>query len=268
MAAERDQLDPDADAAVFVTWDEVRADSDVIDFQSHSHWHARVFISPRLVDFIHPRFDRHAQNLHVPVIRTHGHDDFRRAAALGTPIYADAPRFAGRRRFLDDEAVRACAVNAVTAGGGADFFTDANWRRRLQAEITAHLAHHEPASAFESEAETRAAIRAELIASREAIEQALPRHEVRSLCFPWFAGSDLAIAEARAAGYTSCFFGVVPGRRTNRPGDDPCRAVRLPSVYIRRLPGRGRLTLVRVLAGMARRSAPGFLRGMRAAAGG
>jgi peptidoglycan/xylan/chitin deacetylase (PgdA/CDA1 family) len=268
IAAERAALDPDAGAAAFVTWDEVQADADVIDFQSHSHWHARVFVSPRLVDFIHPRFDRHAQNLHVPVLRTRGHDDFRRSAELGTPIYADAPRFAGRRRFLDDEAVRACAVNAVAARGGAAFFADANWRRVLKAEITEHLAHHEPTTRYESEAETRAAIRGELVASRQAIGRALPGHEVGSLCFPWFAGSDLAIAEAQAAGYTSCFFGVEPGRRTNRPGEDPCRAVRLPSAYIPRLPGRGRLALVRVLAGMAERSAPGFWSGMRSASGG
>lgn len=268
MAPARAAIPPDSEAGVFVTWDEVRADADVIDFQSHSHWHARIFVSPRLVDFMHPRFDRHAQHLHVPVLRRRGEDDFGRAAPLGTPIYADAPRFTGRRRFLDDEAVRDRAVQVVTAGGGATFFAGPSWRRVLHAEIADHIARHGQAGRYESAAETRAAIAAELTASREAIERELPGPGVRSLCFPWFAGGELAVELARAAGYTSCFFGVRRGRRTNRPGDDPCQAVRLPSEYMLRLPGRGRLPLAEVLAGMARRSAPGFLRGMRPAAGG
>lgn len=268
MAPARAAIPPGSEAGVFVTWEEVKADRDVIDFQSHSHWHARIFVSPRLVDFIHPRFDRHAQNLHVPVLRRRGEDDFGRAAPLGTPIYADAPRFTGRRRFLDDEAVRDRAVQAVAAGGGAAFFASAGWRRVLHAAIADHIARHGQAGSFEPAAETRDAIQAELTASRAAIERELPGRVVRSLCFPWFAGSELAIELARAAGYTSCFFGARRGRRTNRRGDDPCRAVRLPSEYIHRLPGHGRVRLAAVLAGMARRSAPGFLRGVRAAAGG
>jgi len=265
MAPVRDAIPPGSDAGVFVTWEEAKADRDVIDVQSHSHWHARVFVAPRLIDFIHPRFDRHALNLHVPVLQAGGRDDFTRAAPLGTPLYADAPRFAGRRRFLDDEAARARAVDLVTARGGAAFFADPDWRRILHAEIRHHIARHGRAERFESAASTSAAIDAELVASRAAIERELPGHEVRSLCFPWFAGSELAVARARAAGYTSCCFGVRPDRRTNRTGDDPCSTVRLPSDYILRLPGRGRLPLASVLAAIARRSAPGFLRGVRAA---
>ena len=268
MAPTRDSIPASSDAAVLVTWDEVRADRDVIDFQSHSHWHARVFVAPRLVDFLHPRFDRHALNLHVPVLRTRGEDDFARAAPLGTPLYADAPRFAGRPRFLDDEGARARAVELVAARGGAAFFADPAWRRILSAEIRPHLVLHGSAGRYETAAETAAALDAELVSSRAAIERVLPGHEVRSFCLPWFAGSELAIARARAAGYTSCCFGVKPGRRTNRPGDDPLTTVRLPADYIHRLPGRGRLPLATVLAGMARRSTPGFLRGMRAAAAG
>ncbi len=266
MAPARAAIPPDSDAGVFVTWEEVKEDRDVIDFQSHSHWHARVFVAPRLIDFIHPRFDRHALNLHVPVLQTGGLDDFTRAAPLGTPLYADAPRFAGRRRFLDDEALRARAVGVVAARGGADFFADRNWRRALRAEIRDHVARHGRAERFESRAETGAAIDAELVASRAAIERELPGHAVRSLCFPWFAGGELAIAQARAAGYSSCCFGVHPRRRTNRAGADPLTTVRLPSDYILRLPGRGRLSLAAVLHAMVRRSAPGFLHGVRAAA--
>jgi peptidoglycan/xylan/chitin deacetylase (PgdA/CDA1 family) len=157
MAAARDAIPAGSAAAVLVTWDEVRADRVVIDFQSHSHWHARVFVGPRLVDFLHPRFDRHALNLHVPVLRTAGADDFARAAPLGTPLSPTRP---GSR------AVRASSTTRARAPARS------NW---------------------------------------------LPR--------------------ARGAGYTSCCLGVKPGRRTNRPGDDPLTTVRLPTDYIHRLSG-------------------------------
>ncbi len=262
MEPAREAIPSGSDAGVLVTWEDVRAIADVIDVQTHSHWHARVFISPRLVDFIHPGFDRHARNLHVPLLRSGETDDFTRQAPLGTPVYASAPRFGGRLRYFDDEEAREFLVAWVAAHGGAVFFAAPGWRRSLRQVLARHQESHPRPARYESREEQRAAIAAELTQSRAAIESELPGHAVHSLCFPWFVGSDIAVEIARDAGFTSAMWGVQRGRPTNRPGDDPLRTVRIPSEYIVRLPGRGRRALASVLAGMVRKSGPGLIHGL------
>ncbi len=94
--------------------------------------------------------------------------------------------------------------------------------------------------------------------SRELIEERLGR-PVRHLCYPDFQGCEASIAASRAAGYVSNFWGVVAGRRANRPGgDDLYRLVRVPDAYLRCLPGKNRQSLARVLGAQLRCGAEGL----------
>lgn len=263
MAEKRADIQPDSEAGKIITWEEAREDSDVVDFQSHSMWHHRVCVSPRIVDFIHPGFDFYALRVHVPVLRVSGKDDFGRRADWGTPVYEYAPRLAARRRYYDDEELRrACVAHVATRGGNA-FFERRGWRRELIAIAEGERKRTGERGAVESREEMEEAIRAELAESRSLIERQLPGHEVRAFCYPWFAGSEPAVEISKSAGYTSNHWGVLPGRRTNKAGDDPFHIVRIPPDYIWRLPGNGRRPLWDVLRGMFTRNAPGFLRGMR-----
>ena len=68
------------------------------------------------------------------------------------------------------------------------------------------------------------------------------------LCLPYGAGIDAIPELAEAAGFESVFWTRRQDRQANRPGDDPRRIVRRKCDFVRRLPGRGRRSLVGLLA--------------------
>lgn len=82
----------------------------------------------------------------------------------------------------------------------------------------------------------------DLVAARQLLEQRLPGKRVRHLAFPAYDGSEQAIDAARRAGYDACHWGVRAGRPLNAPGASAFHVSRLSSEFLRRLPGRGRLS--------------------------
>jgi hypothetical protein len=63
---------------------------------------------------------------------------------------------------------------------------------------------------------------------------------VRHLAFPRYLGTDEAITAGVAAGYRAFWWGALPARPINRPGDPLTHIVRVCGEYLRRLPGEGR----------------------------
>ncbi len=82
--------------------------------------------------------------------------------------------------------------------------------------------------------------------AKETLEQRLSKR-VRHLAFPKFYGTEQALRAGHAIGYRAFWWGPLPRRPCNRPGGDPSYIVRLDGRYLRRLPGKGRLRLSRVL---------------------
>jgi peptidoglycan/xylan/chitin deacetylase (PgdA/CDA1 family) len=78
--------------------------------------------------------------------------------------------------------------------------------------------------------------------SRDKLEKQLDKTAVH-LAFPQYYGTDDAIREARQAGYRGFWWGVLPGRPMNKPGDPADRIVRVSGEFVRRLPGENRLSL-------------------------
>ena len=236
------------------SWQEIRDmhARRTLDFQSHTLHHHLVAVGPQLIDFFHPRYDRYLfGNITVPVYRVGGQLDFRRAPPCGTPIYRAEPRMAGRPQFFDSERVREECSAHVAGHGGARFFERAAWRRRLAAVF------RDAARAGEGEIETaeaqQRAILDDLLQSKRVIEAQLSGARVAHLCYPWYMGSDVAVAQARLAGYQINYWGVVPGRPTTRAGDDLFRVPRLEASYIFRLPGEGRKSVCSLLQSKTRR---------------
>lgn len=79
--------------------------------------------------------------------------------------------------------------------------------------------------------------------------------EVRHLAFPMYDGTEEALRIGRKIGYQSFWWGVLPGRPTNSPGEavgfpgtDPTdHIVRISAEFLRRLPGDGRIALRGIL---------------------
>jgi hypothetical protein len=238
------------DGCPLATWDEIRLmhASGVVDFQSHTLHHSLVFTSGDIFDFIHPHYDAHFYgNIHVPLYMEGGQEVYSRTPVLGMPIYRAAPRMSAARRFFDDETVRAACVARVAKEGPASFFARSGWRSILRALVREVRSTGGLRESYETAAERNRSIHAELVASREAIEARLPGKDVRHLCYPWYEAGDFAMEASRRAGFRANYFGQLPGRPSNRPGDDPYRIVRVEDVFLQRLPGQGRFGMADLL---------------------
>ncbi|WP_031387037.1 polysaccharide deacetylase family protein [Desulfonatronum thiodismutans] len=71
--------------------------------------------------------------------------------------------------------------------------------------------------------------------------------DVKHLAFPRYDGTDEAVRIGQALGYEGFWWGVLPERPTNRPGDSSDRIVRISGEFLRRLPGEGRRPLAEIL---------------------
>ena len=101
-------------------------------------------------------------------------------------------------------------------------------------------------------------------ASKETLEERLEK-SVRHMAFPGFSGTENAIRVGGELGYEAFWWGVLPGRPVNRPGDPPTHIVRLDGRYLRRLPGEGRRALADILRERFRGSAARIRRRTRPA---
>lgn len=79
--------------------------------------------------------------------------------------------------------------------------------------------------------------------SIELIQARLPGTVVNQLAFPMYLGNERAMDEASRVGIAACYWGLVPGRSLNRPGDSPLKISRVSDEFLRRLPGQGRISL-------------------------
>jgi hypothetical protein len=118
-------------------------------------------------------------------------------------------------------------------------------------------AQHGARGTIEEPGSTEEAMVDDLRGARALIEDRLRGHPVRHLCLPYTIGSPSAVQAARRAGYSTCFWGVLPDRRTNRPGQDPYYCPRLKADYLLRLPGHGRRSLGAILSDKLRRRLSG-----------
>lgn len=246
------------------TWEEIRKmhASGAIDFQSHTLYHQQVCISAQVVDFIHPGFDFYFfGNINVPTYRVDGQLDFSRNMKWGTPVYRAEPRMAGRPMFFDDESLRNACVDFVERHGGEAFFKHHGWRRKLS-----HFYHSRRRECnnhrLESVEEQRRAMLDDLQRSRDMLQRRLPGKVVDQLCYPWFMGSALSMELAREAGYRVNYWGIVPGRKTNRVGDDLFKVPRIEEHFIFRLPGRGRKSLREIYQAKVEANLPRFKKQM------
>jgi len=233
------------DGRRFCTWAELREmqQSGVVDVQSHSLNHARVFISPKIVDFYCPRQNGTLPKLNFPVYRESGKDRWDRQGRIGMPLYESRSVFFGCHRYFDDEGLRDYCVRYASERGGADFFSRKGSGRELFKIVRKFRNRNGDQGRFASSDEMDRIMIEELEGSKRRIEEKLPGHRVRHFCYPWWHGCERAVKLSKEIGYDANFWGRLIRRPVNRPGDDPFHIVRLRDYYIFRLPGEGRRSL-------------------------
>jgi hypothetical protein len=79
--------------------------------------------------------------------------------------------------------------------------------------------------------------------SRREIQSRLG-NTVDQLAFPMYLGTPAATQAAQNIGFRACYWGLIPGRPVNRPGDSALQVSRVTEECLRRLPGEGRISLL------------------------
>ncbi|HMP76194.1 MAG TPA: polysaccharide deacetylase family protein [Kiritimatiellia bacterium] len=219
----------------FATWPELRAMQGTghWDIQAHSYAHAMVFCDRAITGFVTPAYAPHIHE--APNVGTATAPHFVSAQDLGTPLHAVRSRMSNALRYDDAEARQACQEIAL-AGGGPAFFEDPEWTARLR------RAARKLKGRFETPAERDAAIRADLAAARETLNARLRISTVRHLCFPWTIAGTAAEAIAAEVGYESACADTLGALHAPVHGGNPYRLMRLKNKFIFTLPGKGRLS--------------------------
>ncbi len=228
----------------WLSWPEVIElnSSGVIEIESHSHYHARIFTEPKLIDFFNPKIPD-SLGLDVPWIKTES--GFSNKLELGTPLFTASPLLTSKPRYQDDVLVRKACIQWVASHGSEAFFDRPNWRRELIQVFETANSNHTHSPQFLSEEEVHHEILEDLMRSRDVLSNRLNK-EITHFCYPWGSGSETAVALSKEVGYQSNFWVELDNRNTNRPGDSPFYIPRLKDDYLLRLPGIGRSSLWKI----------------------
>jgi hypothetical protein len=224
------------DDSPFVTWSELAAlhASGVVDVQSHTDSHSRIFASAAVEDFVQPGY-ANTPLLNRPQLAPAPSLAFVTPSDLGAPLYGMRSRMSDGRRALVPREVHAKCVELVAREGGPSFFTRPDWRSKLAGVVAAM-----PPPGFESADDQSKAIEDELARSRSILNQRLKTNSVAHICLPWGISGAATETLLERTGYQSAFANRLRGQHAVHAGDDPYWLKRLPNQYILRLPGRGR----------------------------
>lgn len=223
--------------------------SGAIDIQSHTYYHDRIFIEPKLVDFFHTGFNHNPLSLDAPWIEESG--SYTNQLKYGTPVYRYASRLEDHPRYIDNERVRLDCISWVESQGGGAFFLRPQWRKDLKGFYEMIIGKQRRVH-YESYQEQRAKISEDLIKAKDILEERLNK-KIQHLCYPWGVGSTLSVRLSQEAGYISNFWGTLSYRRSNKNGDSPFYIPRLKDDYLFRLPGRRRKPLIEIFKMKLRR---------------
>jgi Polysaccharide deacetylase len=225
---------------VFMTWAEIRHlhGEGLIDVQSHTWLHARIFTAPTTVDFVRPGYER-GPRLNRPLVGLDPEPTFVEPSDLGAPVFEHRSRMSdGRRLLVPPEAHTAC-VALVRNEGGAAFFTRPDWRSRLETIVVPLVR----TAARETEAQQTRAIEDELDRSRSELNARLRTTSVRHVCLPWGVSGTVTAAALDRLGFVSAVANRWTGSFAVHPGDHPFWLKRLPNKFIFALPGQNRRTI-------------------------
>jgi len=228
----------------FCNWDEINEmhKSCLVDFQSHSMYHASVFINKKLVDFINPDFTSSLIDSTLNPLGYFAEDNYSRLQVeYGSPIYQWDSHLISKTRYIPNENINASCIEYVRSHGEKSFFDNLNWRNELQSYFI-KMTKEFGEGRFQNYEDRIAEIRKDLLDSRKTIEDHLNK-SVTHLCLPWYFGNQLTVQLSKETGYECIYWGIKNMKSSNFIGDDPFYIKRINDYYIFSLPGKNRFSL-------------------------
>ena len=227
-----------------LTWaqiDEISR-SGLVDFQSHSLSHPKIFIDDRIQDFWVKKIAPADWN---SPIRFNYHGMFNSENGFVFPIFQTSSRFSDHRRYMPNKEFIMNLNEYVFLHGQLSFFRKKNWKKKLFDFVTAFQGHE--LGAYEDEDEQYRSIRYEIMMSKKAIESKIGSTTVSHFAYPWFERGLVTEKILRAVGFKTSVIGLSPERNANLIGSSPYSLCRVSGDFIEALPGNNRSGFYKIM---------------------
>lgn len=226
------QYDPNR--KTWLSWEEIEQmhKSGLIDFQSHTLNHEKIFTHSHIKSFYKEGMFKDELGLDIPSIFDNG--TYTRNFQSGVPIYTMHSRMEKYPRYFDSPSVRKkCIENQ-----GKPFL---NYKALKWIKESANETR------FEDKTEQKQNILYNLIESKKIIEERLNK-EIIHLAYPYGIGSELSIEYSKEAGYKTNLWGPIYGQKTTDRNTSLYEIPRIKDDFIFRLPGKGRRSLAHIFS--------------------
>jgi hypothetical protein len=199
--AQRELFSDKNTSAQMCNWEELSEmeNSGHVDIQSHSFYHALVFVSNRVIDFVNlshfNQFDSSRTNF---LVRTEGREALLTRDSLGAPIYGHLPLYDTHKRYIDDEGLRQQCIEFARRRG-TQFFRTSDWRRKMF-DFVESRCHSLEITAGHFENDLGTLIGEDIGLSKSTIERELGKR-VEHLCFPFGVCNSISAELAGMKGF-------------------------------------------------------------------
>lgn len=227
-----------------LTWGDIDVmhKSGLVDFQSHTLYHHKVFTGNEVIDFLG---EDSIQPIYDQILPFGFENEIARNSIkqyYGLPIYQSSSLMEGKPLYMDDNELRNAYIqfyaDNIEANGNSQ-----NWKRKMMKFLKKYKNKR---GYYLTNEETKKVILENLTISRKMIEDRLQK-QIRHLCYPNSLYSELSTQLSKEAGYVTNFCGCISGGKSNKKGSNPYRCVRLKNDFIFRLLGKGRKTLKEII---------------------
>ncbi|ADZ09110.1 polysaccharide deacetylase [Methanobacterium lacus] len=216
----------------FLSWKEIRImeEDNVIDIQSHTLTHTSYPISPKIIDFRHPKdlYGWMSWNDNIdkkPYLQI----DNENFINFGQPVYENE-RSIGAKIYYPDVNLDKILIDYVKENGEKEFFESKNWKSLLLNIANEYRENNLFEEIYENEKQRQDRIVYELKKSKEIIEKKLNK-KVEFLCWPGGVTNLESLRKASELGYKSSTAGkdIKYERKMmkNVYGEDPSRINRV-----------------------------------------
>ena len=224
-------------------WQEIKLmySSGFVNIESHTLFHREIFINNRIRDFVGPETSFVPYNFigspyysSSMVGKSFSQEDF-----MGLPLFDSTPlMLSGQKLNVSQDFINRCKEIYHDYSNKND-----EWKQRIRNIVNDD---NERDKNFQIIANSKNDVLEDLSLARQIIQEKLDTEAGNHLCLPWTRGNTETIKICRQLGIKSCFWGVLPNKKINKPGDDPNYISRIKNDFIFRLPGNNRKSLISI----------------------
>ena len=231
-------------------WGEAKEmhETGVIDMQLHGFAHSRIFVSDEIIDFAVTNGADRNKGISYWQIRENDIDNFLEELELGQPVYRFGSRWGKDFRYFDDQSLRFFCINYVRNNGGYKFVSNPNWKDILYKKVNEYISNNKLSVKVESQIEKQADLIELLTKSKNIIYEKLGKN-AQHFAVPWASGDpEMTDYVVKEVGVSNIHWEHIDRDSDCARKDSGVKYhARLKDIFIRRLEGKGRQSIVSFL---------------------